>query len=98
MLSPWRIVEGKFGHRIGHRETFFHDGREYSKQGVYDLTTLEPSPDARTGLDRQTGVILPPCSFPRRDDDIPGRRWQRTVRRFELVAHEVIRRRIDKPI
>lgn len=63
-LEPWRIVEGEFGHPIGSRSEFFHNQREYNKQGKYYLTTLEPSADAERGMDSQTGVIVSPLFVP----------------------------------
>ena len=63
-LTPWKIIEGEFGHAIGNRSTFFHNKREYNKQGEYYLTTLEPSKDAEKGLDQQTGVIVSPLFIP----------------------------------
>lgn len=63
-LEPWKVVEGEFGHPIGSRSTFFHNQREYNKQGEYYLTTLEPSADAVKGQDEQTGVIISPLFVP----------------------------------
>lgn len=63
-LFPWKVVDGKFGHIIGSRETFFHNGRPYNKQGDYYLTTLESSADAAKGQDSQTGVIVSPLFVP----------------------------------
>jgi arylsulfatase A-like enzyme len=63
-LSPWKVVEGTFGHIIGSRTTFFHNGRPYNKQGEYYLTTLESSADAEKGMDDQTGVIVSPLFVP----------------------------------
>ena len=63
-LAPWKIVEGRFGHIIGSRETFFHNQREYNKQGAFYLTTLESSADAEKGMDSQTGVIVSPLFVP----------------------------------
>lgn len=65
-LEPWKVIEGEFGHIIGHREEFFRNGREYNKQGQYYLTTLEPSADADRGMDSQTGVIVSPLFVPQR--------------------------------
>lgn len=61
---PWKVVEGKFGHVIGNREIFFHNKGDYNKQGNYYLTTLEPSADAKKGMDSQTGVIVSPLFIP----------------------------------
>ncbi len=58
------MVEGKFGHLIGSRSTFFRDQGEYNKQGKYYLTTLESSADAVKGMDSQTGVIVSPLFIP----------------------------------
>jgi hypothetical protein len=63
-LEPWKVVEGKFGHLLGSRSTFFRDLGEYNKQGKYYLTTLESSADALTGMDSQTGVIVSPLFIP----------------------------------
>lgn len=63
-LTPWKIIEGEFGHIIGSREEFFRNGRAYNKQGKYYLTTLEPSEDAEKGKDAQTGVIVSPLFVP----------------------------------
>lgn len=63
-LGPWKIVEGRFGHIIGNRKEFFRNQREYNKQGEFYLTTLEPSPDAKKGMDSQTGVIVSPLFIP----------------------------------
>lgn len=59
-LDPWRVVDGEFGHVVGRRDQFFHQQREYNKQGDHYLTTLEVSPGAKKGLDAQTGVIVSP--------------------------------------
>ena len=64
-LEPWKIVEGKFGHVIGNRSTYFRTEHEYNKQGEYYLTTLESSEDAERGLDSQTGVIVSPLFVPK---------------------------------
>ncbi len=64
-LAPWKIVEGKFGHIIGSRNTFFHNKGEYNKQGRFYLTTLEPTAEAEKGMDRQTGVIVSPLFIPK---------------------------------
>lgn len=63
-LEPWKVVEGEFGHLIGHRSDFFNNKAEYNKQGEYYLTTLEPSADAVKGLDKQTGVVISPLFVP----------------------------------
>lgn len=63
-LEPWKVVNGEFGHLIGNRAEFFHNKREYNKQGKYYLTTLEPSANAKKGLDKQTGVIVSPLFVP----------------------------------
>ena len=63
-LEPWQIVEGRFGQVIGSRSEFFHNKREYNKQGKFYLTTLEPSADAEKGMDSQTGVIVSPLFIP----------------------------------
>ncbi|MEM7391992.1 MAG: sulfatase-like hydrolase/transferase, partial [Verrucomicrobiota bacterium] len=63
-LEPWKVVEGEFGHIIGHRAGFFHNNGEYNKQGDFYLTTLEPSADAEKGMDLQTGVIVSPPFIP----------------------------------
>ena len=63
-LAPWKIVKGKFGHIIGSRDAFFHNKREYNKQGRFYLTTLEPTPGAQKGMDSQTGVIVSPLFIP----------------------------------
>ncbi len=59
-LTPWKVIEGKFGHPVGSRDKFFHNGRDYNKQGTYYLTTLESAADASKGKDTQTGVIVSP--------------------------------------
>lgn len=64
-LSPWKVVDGEFGHIIGSRATFFHDGRPYNKQGEYYLTTLESSADATKGQDGQTGLVVSPLFVPK---------------------------------
>lgn len=63
-LAPWKIVEGEFGHLIGHRQTFFHNKGEWNKQGEFYLTTLEPSPNAPKGKDAQMGVVVSPLFIP----------------------------------
>ena len=63
-LRPWKVVQGEFGHPIGSRDHFFRNKGEYNKQGEYYLTTLEGSPDATTGTDSQTGVIVSPLFIP----------------------------------
>ncbi|MCS7469940.1 arylsulfatase [Stieleria sp. ICT_E10.1] len=63
-LEPWKVVDGEFGHVIGSRDRFFHNQREYNKQGESYLTTLEPSADANKGTDMQTGVIVSPLFIP----------------------------------
>lgn len=63
-LSPWKVVEGKFGHLLGNRLHFFNSDLEYNKQGEYYLTTLEPSADANKGMDKQTGVVVSPLFVP----------------------------------
>lgn len=63
-LSPWKVVEGKFGHLIGERVKFFRKEQNYNKQGTFYLTTLESSPDAERGMDSQTGVITSPLFIP----------------------------------
>ena len=63
-LEPWTVVQGEFGHPIGSRAEFFHNRRQYNKQGKYYLTTLEPSADAEKGMDSQTGVIVSPLFVP----------------------------------
>ncbi|TWT58614.1 Arylsulfatase [Thalassoglobus neptunius] len=63
-LAPWKVIEGSFGNVVGQRETFFHNGQEYNKQGQYYLTTLEHSPEAVKGSDSQTGVIVSPLFIP----------------------------------
>ncbi|QDV41156.1 Arylsulfatase [Stieleria neptunia] len=63
-LEPWKVVDGEFGHLIGSRDQFFHNQREYNKQGKHYLTTLEPSADAKKGTDMQTGVIVSPLFIP----------------------------------
>ena len=63
-LDPWKVVDGDFGRPVGNRSEFFHNGREYNKQGEFYLTTLEPSADAQKGLDKQTGVIVSPLFVP----------------------------------
>lgn len=64
-LNPWRVAEGSFGHIIGSRDRFFHNKREYNKQGEHYLTTLEASVDAEKGKDAQTGVIVSPLFVPK---------------------------------
>lgn len=64
-LAPWKIVEGKFGHIIGSRNTFFCSENDYNKQGTYYLTTLESSAGAERGNDTQTGVIVSPLFVPK---------------------------------
>jgi arylsulfatase A-like enzyme len=59
-LEPWKVVEGSFGHVIGNRDMFFRDQGIFNKQGQCYLTTLEPSPTAELGDDKQTGVIVSP--------------------------------------
>ncbi len=59
-LAPWKVVEGKFSHVIGSRESFFHNKGQYNKQGKYYLTTLEAGPNAAKGQDKQAGVIVSP--------------------------------------
>ncbi|WP_197136768.1 sulfatase family protein [Crateriforma conspicua] len=66
-LQPWRIVEGRFGHIIGSRAKFFHNGHDYNKQGQYYLSTLETSAGAEKGDDKQTGVIVSPLFVPQGD-------------------------------
>ncbi|PAY18867.1 arylsulfatase [Rhodopirellula sp. SM50] len=63
-LEPWKVVDGAFGHVIGSRDRFFHNQREYNKQGESYLTTLEPSANANKGTDMQTGVIVSPLFIP----------------------------------
>ena len=63
-LKPWKVVAGEFGHVIGSRSQFFHNRREYNKQGEYYLTTLEPSANGEKGRDEQTGVIVSPLFVP----------------------------------
>ena len=65
-LSPWRIIDGKFGHLIGSRKTFFHKSNEFNKQGVYYLTTLEPTSNAVKGMDQQTGTVVSPLFVPKK--------------------------------
>ena len=64
-LSPWKIVEGEFGHIIGRRDRFFHNNGEFNKQGEFYLTTLEQNATAPKGLDSQTGVIVSPLFIPK---------------------------------
>lgn len=64
MLTPWKIVQGDFGHVIGNRTDFFHGQGEYNKQGEFYLTTLEPAADATKGRDAQTGIIVSPLFTP----------------------------------
>ena len=63
-LEPWRVVEGKFGHPVGSKDRFINNKRDYNKQGKFYLTTLEVSPDAARGSDKQTGVIVSPKFIP----------------------------------
>ena len=63
-LHPWKVIAGEFGHPVGNRSEFFHNGREYNKQGEFYLTTLEHSADAAKGLDQQTGVLVSPLFVP----------------------------------
>jgi hypothetical protein len=64
-LDPWKVIEGEFGHIIGSRDRFFHNQREYNKQGEHYLTTLEASADAEKGSDPQTGIIVSPLFIPK---------------------------------
>lgn len=63
-LAPWKVIDGQFRHPVGNRESFFHNNRQYNKQGEYYLTTLEVSADADKGNDQQTGVIVSPLFLP----------------------------------
>ena len=56
-LQGWSIREGSFGQLISARDTEYHTGRPFAKEGRYVLSTLdsEKSPD-----DRFQGVVESP--------------------------------------